>query len=225
MITALIITVTVAIIFIALFLDERGTVKEYRDENKSQRTEITRLSEVARKASSEHGEALVSRPPVDDQDNWALTPDLVADVVRYNGYVPDRKDGAVFFMIQGEHYCVTTDMLPCVAIMKRFGIHEGEYNIPLMREAAGKATLKRFMGKVGVSEDGKTLTFLTTSLETKYGNFRDVFNDMVSVVNDMENLFGETYNQMLSDKEDISKLGANGIPIEAVGNREGKIVS
>ncbi len=73
MITALIITVTVAIIFIALYLDERGTVKEYRDENKSQRTEITRLSEVARKASSEPGEALVARPSVDDQDNWALS--------------------------------------------------------------------------------------------------------------------------------------------------------
>lgn len=223
--TALIITVTVAIIFIALFLDERGTVKEYRDENKSQRTEITRLSEAARKASSEHGETLVSRPPVDDQDNWALTPDLVADVVRYNGYVPDRKDGAVFFMIQGEHYCVTTDMLPCVAIMKRYNISEGNYDIALMREAARKTTESKFMGKAGVSEDGNTLIFFTASLEPKYSHFRDVFSDSVSVVNDIENLFGETYNQLLRDKEDMAKLEANGIPIEADGNREGKIVS
>ena len=223
--TALIITVTVAIIFIALFLDERGTVKEYRDENKSQRTEITRLSEVARKASSEHGETLVPRPPVDDQDNWALTPDLVADVVKYNGYVPDKQEEAVFFMVQGDRYYVPTDMLPCVAIMKRYNISEGNYDIALMREAARKTTESRFMGKAGVSEDGKTLIFFTASIEPKYGHFRDVFNDSVSVVNDIENLFGETYNQMLRDKEDLSKLEANGIPIEAVGNREGKIVS
>lgn len=225
MITALIITVTVAIIFIALYLDERGTVKEYRDENKSQRTEITRLSEVARKASSEPGEALVSRPPVDDQNNWALTTDLVADVVKYNGYVPDKEDNAVYFTVQGERYCVPTYMLPAVAIMKRFDISEGNYDIALMREAARKATESRFMGKCGLSDDGKLLQFFTASVEPKYGHFRDVFNDMVSVVNDMENLFGETYNQMLNDREDISKLEANGIPIEAVSNREGKIVS
>lgn len=218
----MIITVTVAIIFIALYLDERGTVKEYRNEVKSQRVEINRLRDSAQTKS---GEALVSRPPVDDQDLWDLTPDLVADVVKFNGYVPDKKEDAVFFMVQGERYYVPTDMLPCVAIMKRFSISEGNYDIALMREAARKTTESKFMGKAGVSEDGKSLIFFTASIEPKYGHFRDVFNDSVSVVNDIENLFGETYNQMLSDKEDISKLEANGIPIEAVGNREGKIVS
>ena len=222
MITALIITVTVAIIFIALFLDERGTVKEYRNEVKSQRVEINRLRDSAQTKS---GEALVSRPPVDNQDLWDLTPDLVADVVKFNGYVPDKKEDAVFFMVQGERYYVPTDMLPCVAIMKRFSISEGNYDIALMREAARKTTESKFMGKAGVSEDGKSLIFFTASIEPKYGHFRDVFNDSVSVVNDIENLFGETYNQMLRDKEDMAKLEANGIPIEAVSNREGKIVS
>ncbi len=225
MITALIIAASVAITFIALFLDERGTVKEYRDENKSQRAEIDRLAEAARKESPDHGEVLVSRPPVDGQDLRDLTPELVAEAVRFNGYVPDKKEDAVFFMIQGEHYCVPTDMLPCVAIMKRYDIREGEYNIPLMREAAGKATISRFMGKVGLSDDGKTLTLLTASLQKKYGNFRDVFNDMVSVVNDMENLLGETYNQLLHDKEDMAKLEANGIPMEDPKPEGRKIVS
>lgn len=222
MITALIITVTVAIIFIALFLDERGTVKEYRNEVKSQRVEINRLRDSAQTKS---GEALVSRPPVDNQDLWDLTPDLVADVVKFNGYVPDKKEDAVFFMVQGERYYVPTDMLPCVAIMKRFSISEGNYDIALMREAARKTTESKFMGKAGVSEDGKSLIFFTASIEPKYGHFRDVFNDSVSVVNDIENLFGETYNQMLRDKEDMAKLEANGIPVESAGKREGKIVS
>lgn len=218
----MIITVTVAIIFIALFLDERGTVKEYRNEVKSQRVEINRLRDSAQTKS---GEALVSRPPVDNQDLWDLTPDLVADVVKFNGYVPDKKEDAVFFMVQGERYYVPTDMLPCVAIMKRFSISEGNYDIALMREAARKTTESKFMGKAGVSEDGKSLIFFTASIEPKYGHFRDVFNDSVSVVNDIENLFGETYNQMLRDKEDMAKLEANGIPVESAGKREGKIVS
>lgn len=222
MVIALILSVSVAIIFAGLFFDERGTVKEYRDENNSQRAEISRLRDTAQVTP---GEALVSRPPVDDQDLWNLTPDLVADVVKFNGYVPDKKEDAVFFMVQGEHYCVTTDMLPCVAIMKRFDISEGDYDIALMREAARKTTESRFMGKSCVSEDRKTLIFFTASLEPKYGHFCDVFNDMVSIVNDIENLFGETYNQMVRDKEDIAKFEANGIPIEAVSNREGKIVS
>lgn len=225
MITALIITVTVAIIFIALFLDERGTVKEYRDENKSQRTEITRLSEVARKASSEPGEALVSKPLVDDQDNWALTPDLVADVVKFNGYVPDKKEDAVFFMVQGERYVVPTDRLPYLLVMKRFSIDKEKYDIVLLRQAAAKTTDARLIGKVSVSDDGGVLCFFVSAIEPKYGHFRDVLNEYVSIINDLETCLGETYNQMLSDKEDISKLEANGIPIEAVGNREGKIVS
>ena len=222
MVIALILSVSVAIIFAGLFFDEHGTVKEYRDENNSQRAEISRLRDTAQVTP---GETLVSRPPVDDQDLWNLTPDLVADVVKYNGYVPDKKEDAVFFMVQGEHYCVTTDMLPCVAIMKRFDISEGDYDIALMREAARKTTESRFMGKSCVSEDRKTLIFFTASLEPKYGHFRDVFNDMVSVVNDMENLFGETYNKMLNDKGDMKKLEANGIPLEAMDMREGKIVS
>ena len=225
MITVLIITVTVAIIFIALFLDERGTVKEYRDENKSQRTEITRLSEVARKASSEPGEALVSKPLVDDQDNWALTPDLVADVVKFNGYVPDKKEDAVFFMVQGERYVVPTDRLPYLLVMKRFSIDKEKYDIVLLRQAAAKTTDARLIGKVSVSDDGGVLCFFVSAIEPKYGHFRDVLNEYVSIINDLETCLGETYNQMLSDKEDISKLEANGIPIEAVGNREGKIVS
>ncbi len=222
MVIALIISVSVAIIFAGLFFDERGTVKEYSDENKSQRAEISRLKDTAQAASRE---ALVSRPPVDDQDLWDLTPDLIADVVKFNGYVPDKKEDAVFFMVQGEHYCVTTDMLPCVAIMKRFDISEGDYDIALMREAARKTTESRFMGKSCVSEDRKTLIFFTASLEPKYDHFRDVFNDMVSVVNDMENLFGETYNKLLDDKRDMEKLEANGIPLEAMNMREGKVVS
>ena len=222
MVIALILSVSVAIIFAGLFFDERGTVKEYSDENKSQRAEISRLRDTAQVTP---GEALVARPPVDDQDLWNLTPDLVADVVKFNGYVPDKKEDAVFFMVQGERYFVPTDMLLCVAIMKRFDISEGDYDIALMREAAIKTTESRFMGKSCVSEDRKTLIFFTASLEPKYDHFRDVFNDMVSVVNDMENLFGETYNKLLNDEGDMKKLEANGIPLEAMEMREGKIVS
>ncbi len=207
MIATLILAISAAIIFGALFFDERGIIKKY-------------LEDSAKESPKE-----VPAPSVDDQDLRDLTPDLVADVVRFNGYIPDKKEDAVFFMVQGDRYCVSTDMLPCVAIMKRFVISEEGYDIAMMREAARNATESRFMGKCGVSPDGKLLTFFTASLEPKYGHFRDVFNDMVSVVNDMENLFGETYRQMVRDKEDMAKLEANGIPVEVPGNREGKIVS
>ncbi len=207
MIATLILAISAAIIFGALFFDERGIIKKYLED------------------SDKESPKEVLAPSVDDQDLRDLTPDLVADVVRFNGYIPDKKEDAVFFMVQGERYFVPTDMLPCVAIMKRFDISEGDYDIALMREAARKTTESRFMGKSCVSEDRKTLIFFTASLEPKYGHFRDVFNDMVSVVNDMENLFGETYNKLLNDKGDMKKLEANGIPLEAMDMREGKIVS
>ena len=69
------------------------------------------------------------------------------------------------------------------------------------------------------------MIFFTASLEPKYGHFRDVFNDLLSIVNEMENLFGETYNKLLNDKKDMEKLEVNGIPVEAMDMHEGKIVS
>ena len=222
MVIALILSVSVAIIFAGLFFDERGTVKEYSDENKSQRAEISRLRDTAQVTP---GEALVARPTVDDQDLWNLTPDLVADVVKYNGYVPDKKEDAVFFMVQGERYVVPTDRLPYLLVMKRFSIDKEKYDIVLLRQAAATTTDARLIGKVSLSDDGGVLCFFVSAIEPKYGHFRDVFNEYVSIINDLENMFGETYNQMVRDKEDIAKFEANGIPIEAVSNREGKIVS
>lgn len=222
---ALILSISVAIIFTALFLDERGTVKEYRDESKSQRAEIIRLRDSAQVTPVESGQAVVSKPSVDDQDLWDLTPDLVADVVKFNGYVPDKEDNAVYFMVQGDRYCVPTDMLPYVAIMKRYELSEGEYDIALMREAARKTTESRWLGKCGLSDDGKLLTFFIASIEPKYGHFRDEFGDYMAIVNQMEHLFDTNYNQMLRDKEDLAKLEANGIEIDNSGKREGQVLS
>ena len=223
MITALIITVTVAIIFIALFIDERGSTHEYREEIKSQKERIRSLEETA--YTPVVSSSTVTQGRVDDQDLWDLTPDLVADVVKYNGYVPDKKEDAVFFMVQGERYVVPTDRLPYLLVMKRFSIDKEKYDIVLLRQAAAKTTDARLIGKVSVSDDGGVLCFFVSAIEPKYGHFRDVFNEYVSIINDLENMFGETYNQMVNDREEISKLEANGIPIEAVSNREGKIVS
>ena len=209
MITALIITVTVAIIFIALFIDERGSTHEYREEIKSQKERIRSLEETA--YTPVVSSSPVTQGRVDDQDLWDLT--------------PDKKEDAVFFMVQGERYVVPTDRLPYLLVMKRFSIDKEKYDIMLLRQAAATTTDARLIGKVSLSDDGGVLCFFVSAIEPKYGHFRDVFNEYVSIINDLENMFGETYNQMVNDREDISKLEANGIPIEAVSNREGKIVS
>ncbi len=232
MITAFIITLTVAIIFIALYLDERGTVKEYRDEVKSKIAEILRLQgqstetrEAADSAAPAETTLSVALKPEDGHDLLNLTPDLVADAVRYNGYVPEKEDDGVFFMAQGERYFIPTDRLPYVLVMKRYGLDKDGFDMELMRNAAAKASDDRFIGKVSISDDASFLSFHVASIEPKYGHFRDVLSEYVSIINDLENLFRVTCDQMEKDREDMAKLEANGIPVESAGKREGKIVS
>lgn len=205
---ALIVSITVAIVFAALFFDERGIIKKYFEDS----------------AAVEPARA-VPTPSVDDLDLRELNPDLVAEAIKYNGYVPEMGEDCVSFMVQGERCIVTTDRLPFLTVIRHYSLDPEDCDNELLRDAASKATCGLLMGKCWISDDNKVLTFSTTGIEPKYGHFRDALVKYLGVLSDVERLLGETYNKLMDDKRDLEKLEANGIEIPQPSGREGKIVS
>ena len=123
----MILSVTFAIVFCVLFFDDRGTLKELKDEVKSLQGENLNLKQVNERLGSE-GKG--------SRDQLPLDADLIAEAVKFNGYVPVKGEDSVSFMVQGERYFITTDRLPYTIVVKQYGIDQSKYDTDLMRLAA-----------------------------------------------------------------------------------------
>ena len=217
MVIALIISVSIAIVFCALFFEERGSTLDYRQEIKDQDGKIRRLeAENLKYSQFERG---------GKKDLEELDADLICDAVKINGYVPCKDPNSVSFMAQGEKYFITTDRLPYVLLVKQFTINKEEYDIPAMKQAAAETTGGRLFGNVSISDEGDTLSFSIGGIEHQYGHFRDVLVEEIHIVDDLEKAFGEVYQRILKEKEDMERLKANGIPMEDPKPEDRKIVS
>lgn len=70
---------------------------------------------------------------IPDED---LSPDGIEDAVRQAGYIPERMDGYIRFMVQGESYSISTDRLPLVFVLKGYSVDEGDWDMDFFRKAA-----------------------------------------------------------------------------------------
>ena len=102
MISALIISIAVAIISMVFFIDARSTIAKLKQEADAR--DILTLGKVSNDPEKEE-----QRGTVDSQDGWALTPELVADAIKFCGYVPDVRENLVAFKVQGDDFYVRTD--------------------------------------------------------------------------------------------------------------------
>lgn len=218
MVIALIISITVAVIFISLFIDERSSTAGYRNEIKEQKKTIEHL--YAERGADGGNGVVISRPrsSVDDQEQRELTPELVEDALKYNGYVPAAEDMFVVFMIQGERYFVRTDRLPYFMIEKPYSLDKDKYDIVLLREAASRITDSIFIGKIFLSEDGENLRFQADAYEPTYGHLRDSIGCYLGVIHEMQKQLHDVYEDMLKRKENQKEF-------ESLGFRTGQEVT
>ena len=217
MVIALIISVCVAIIFCALFFDERGSTLDYLREIKSQKEKIQSLEEETHRYSQfERG---------GKKDLEELDADLICDAVKINGYVPEKKKDSVTFMIQGERYSIITERLPFILLLKQFGIDKDEQDVETMRQASQEVTRECMFGKATVSDDGDMLSFYVSGLEHQYCHFRDVLVEEINIVNDLENRFGEIYYRILKERGEQKQPEAGDIRIGEPKPGSVKIVS
>ena len=222
MILALIFSVLAAIVFFSLFLDERSTLSDRNREIKDLEKTISNLS--ARPAET-HPARVEQRGLVDDQNNWDMTPQLVGDVVRYNGYIPETLERGVIFRIQGETYLIRTDRLPYIWLEKSYSIDPGDYDMPLLKEAAREITEGIFIGKTLITDDNTSLRFQADAFEPKYGHFRDALGCYLDVIHNMQNRLREVYEEKRKQKENQQQLESMGFRQKEEAPGEHKILS
>ena len=198
----------IAVACIGFLLNALKTIRENRQELAKKDLQIARLT-----AKEE--------PPV--RDNPGLTPELVSEAVRFNGYIPSIGNDFVEFMVQGERYNISTDRIPYVVISKWYSINKEKYDIDLFRQAAAKVADQILMGKVFISEDGSDLGFHIESFENKYEHLKDALVSYIDVINELQRRFGRRYDELKAEQERQQKaiLG----PFVQGERLEGKVMS
>ena len=106
-----------------------------------------------------------------------LTPELIGDIVRNNGFFPIKKEADwVGFKLQGEQYFISNDTLPGVQFYKGF-LYEDDSSLDLLKEAAAMAMEEIRYGHIALSEEDKTISFRVFAVEKSVEHFTDSFMD------------------------------------------------
>lgn len=152
----------------------------------------------------------------------SLTIDKIAEAIRFNGYVPEIRDGTtVVFRVQGETYLVDAERLPLFFLIKGYNIDPAEWDVDLMREAAHKLSDELAMVKAAVSDDDKTLRFFIGAQDRNYASFRDNLSAYLGILESGQRFLNEEYERL--DEKRNEALNAQ--PVIPPPVTENKILS
>ena len=138
----------------------------------------------------------VSATPDAGKYSAALTPELIAEAVRANGYVPAITEQAVDFMILGESYSVMTDRLPVVTLFKGYTLDKTKYDMDLLKQAFHRLSDDMIMVKAFVNDDDETVSFRVIALEYCFGNFCASLGRSIDIINEAVELSKAIYHQL-----------------------------
>lgn len=192
----------VAAILLALYVSKSQDCKALERDNKWLKEQRERVPEPV---------------AVDDVDNHPLDKESAMEAIRYNGYVPDCDEHWISFKVQGEHYAIDAERFPVMVMMKHYNLDKNAWDMDLMHKAAHQVSDELIMGKVlftGDDEDG--VAFQITSIENKFGHFKDCLTRYISIIEESQSRMGNLYNEMEQKmKENLAlfpqlKEGASG---------------
>lgn len=142
---------------------------------------------------------------VDTSYSEALTPELVCQAVKTNGYVPVMHQDCVVFKVQGETYAIFTDRLPILTLYKGYNIDKSDYDIRLLKEACIRTTYDIIMAKASVDDDETGMCFRIAVSEHCYGNFCASLERYISVLDDAAKRSQLFYDELLKEQEILNK--------------------
>ena len=129
-----------------------------------------------------------------------LTPELIGDVVRNNGFFPIKKEADwVGFKWQGEQYFISTDTLPGVQFYKGYSC--GDSSPDLLKEAATRAMEETWYGHIAFSEEEKTISFRVFAIEKSVEHFTDSFMDYMNLLNHLIECHRYFYKKLKEEKK------------------------
>lgn len=152
------------------------------------------------------GEKLSQRDP---QGEDPLTADGMMKAVRHLGYLPDRLEDSIRFMVSGDVFHIVTERIPQVFIFKDFAVDSGEYDIQLMKYAAHLLSDELFMVKATIEDvDDKpdlfNLHFFVAATERTYSSFRENLPVYISLIDESAYRLNEIYKDLIEKKKAAS---------------------
>ena len=152
------------------------------------------------------GEKLSQRDP---QEEDPLTADGMMKAVRHLGYLPDRLEGTIRFMVSGDVFHIVTERIPQVFIFKDFAVDSGEYDIQLMKYSAHLLSDELFMVKATIEDvDDKpdlfNLHFFVAATERTYSSFRENLPVYISLIDESAYRLNEIYKDLIEKKKAAS---------------------
>lgn len=121
-----------------------------------------------------------------------LTSSAIEQIIKIEGFYPQKKDGIIYFKSDGQTYEIYLDA-PKLFLMYRF-IYDGTYNIALnaafeAQDAiiCGKIRLSQLADeptKIGVTLSVETLAHFTDELKLNFARYLQILNDLGALFND-----------------------------------------
>ena len=133
-----------------------------------------------------------------------LTPELIGDVVRNNGFFPIKSEADwVGFKWQGEQFFISCDTLPGVQFYKGFSYGD-DSNLTLLKEAAVKAMEETWYGHIAFSEGEKTISFRVFAIEKSVEHFTDSFMDYMNMLNHLIECHRYFYQKLDEENKNVA---------------------
>ena len=168
---------------------------------------------------------LLKRIPVAKENGPDLEPltlDKIADAVRFNGYVPEKRKDSLVFRVQGENYLVDAEQLPLFFVVKGFNVNPAEWEMDVLREAAHIMSDKLAMVKATIFDDDSGLRFFVGAQDRNYESFKDNLMSYLRIIENAERVIHEEYDRLVGMKHDAA-LAAQ--PFISSSQQENKVVS
>ena len=133
-----------------------------------------------------------------------LTPELIGDIVRNNGFFPIKSEADwVGFKWQGEQFFISCDTLPGVQFYKGFSYGD-DSNLTLLKEAAVKAMEETWYGHIAFSEGEKTISFRVFAIEKSVEHFTDSFMDYMNMLNHLIECHRYFYQKLDEENKNVA---------------------
>lgn len=153
-----------------------------------------------------------------------LTIERVMEAVHFAGYVPEKDEHWVRFMVSGELFLIDTERLPQVFIVRDYNVDTKEWEMDLLKHAAHLMSDDLIMVKAIFFEDAQRcdLRFFVAAMDRNYSSLRDNLTRYIGLIYEGKNRMNEIYETLVKEKREAA-VTAN--PFMPADQPENKVLS
>lgn len=133
-----------------------------------------------------------------------LSADDMVEAIKHEGFVPDKGEDWIRFMVSGEAFYAEIDRLPTVFILRQYIVDTKEWEMDLLRKAAHMMADELIMVKADFSEDGMNLRFFIACLDANKASFQLNLTKYIGLISEAREKMKEIYDQLVKERRDAA---------------------